>query len=178
MALLKGLRVAVLAADGFERAELREPERALSEAGASVRILGFGRVAEAPIDECRSEEFDALLIPGGKKAVSILRENFHALEFLKQMQLAGKPIGMIGEGVELAVHAHIIEGRVVAAAAALGEEIEKSGGRWVDTQVMVNGNWVSARRPADLPEFNREFISLICRLAALEPIEDLKKEVA
>jgi protease I len=100
---LKGLRVAILATDGFEQAELAEPRKALDQAGAQTRVVSpkAERIRgwkskewgdDAPLDQAKPEDFDALLLPGGVMNPDSLRMQPKAVAFAKAFFDAGKPV--------------------------------------------------------------------------------------
>src|SRR4030095_8686886 len=95
---LKGLKVAILVEDGFERVELVDPRRALDEAGAVTHIVsprnkevrswvstnwGEEFPVDAPLDKARPEDYDALLLPGGVINPDKLRMQTKAGGFVK-----------------------------------------------------------------------------------------------
>src|SRR5690349_22467510 len=77
---LSGLKVAILATDGFEQSELIEPRKALDEAGATTKVIspsegkirgwkakdwGDTVAVDTSLDKARADDFDALVLPGG-----------------------------------------------------------------------------------------------------------------
>src|ERR687885_108886 len=110
---LKGRRVAVLAADGFEKVELTVPVKALKAAKAEVEIVSLreGRIRGVNVHEPASRvsvditvydadaaDYDALLIPGGLINPDLLRQSFEAREFVRQFDAMNKPIASICHG--------------------------------------------------------------------------------
>src|SRR6476660_6093947 len=107
---LSGLKVALLALDGFEQVELTEPRKALQQAGADTRIVsakpgqiqGFNHDKPADkfdvdmtLDQAHPEDFDAVLLPGGVMNADMLRASATAQRFVKAMQKSGKPFAII-----------------------------------------------------------------------------------
>lgn len=85
---LKGLRVAILATDGFEQVELVEPRKALQEAGAKTTVIApkSGKIqgmkhhekadqveVDMTLDKAKAADFDAMLLPGGALNADALR---------------------------------------------------------------------------------------------------------
>jgi protease I len=179
MSELNGLRVAVLATDGFEDSELTEPVKALREAGAQVTILSpkpgeiqgvrhdIDKTIKIKVDRtikgARAEEFDAVHLPGGALNADAMRMVPEVQAFLRAMQDAGKPLSVICHGPWELVSAGLVRGRTLTSYHTLQDDIRNAGGRWVDRDVVEDGNWVSSRQPSDLPAFNRAMISLFSR---------------
>lgn len=175
---LQGLKVAALVADYFEQVELTEPMKALQKAGAEVSIVSphGGKVqavnhikpaekfdVDVPLDQADAGQFDALLLPGGALNPDALRTIDQALSFVKGFDQAGKPIAVICHGPWTLVSANLVKGRTITSWPSLKDDIINAGGKWVDREVVVDGNWVSSRQPADIPAFNREMINLFAR---------------
>jgi protease I len=173
---LGGLRVAILATDGFEQVEMTEPRKALQDAGAETRLLsvrggevqGFNH--DKPADKFQVDEvleqadpgaYDAVLLPGGVMNGDQIRTSQSARAFVQAMQRDGKPVAVICHGPWLLVSAGLVKGRRMTSWPSLQDDIRNAGGEWVDQEVVRDGNWVSSRKPADLPAFNREMLSLM-----------------
>jgi protease I len=126
--VLKGKKVAILAADMFERVELEEPRQALEDAGAETEIVsihdgeikGFDHFDPAntvrvdrTIEEVSPEEFDALLIPGGVGNPDQLRGEENVVSFVREFHAAGKPMAVICHGPWVLVESGVVRGRRV-----------------------------------------------------------------
>jgi protease I len=175
---LDGITVAILVSDLYEQAELEEPKRALEAAGAKALVvsdhgprvhgmrherMGDSVKVDVALDEARPEDYDALVLPGGTFNADALRMVESAQRFVRAMQDANKPIGVICHGPWLLVSAGLVPGRTLTSWPSLQDDIRHAGGTWVDREVMVDANWVSSRKPADLPAFNRELVAAIAR---------------
>lgn len=183
MTELSNLRVAVLATDGFEEAELTEPVRALKEAGATVEILSTkqGQIqafrhhdksimvdVDRQLDDARPEEYDAVLLPGGALNGDTLRIEPKVQSFLRQIQQAGKPIAAICHAPWELVSANLVKGRTLTSYYTIQDDIRNAGGNWVDREVVVDNNWVTSRQPDDIPAFNREMLKLFSQKKTLQ----------
>lgn len=172
---LEQMRVAILATDGFEEAELEKPSKALEEAGAkviviapkSVKIQGFVQDQKADkidvdqtLDRADPNEFDAVLLPGGALNADALRVEKRAQDFIRRIDQAKKPIAVICHGPWLLVSATLVKGRTTTSYHTIQDDIGNAGGAWKDKEVIRDRNWVSSRQPSDIPAFNREMISL------------------
>lgn len=175
MTSLTGMRVAVLATDGFEEAELTEPVKALKEAGAKVSVIapkegdiqGFKHDTKSrtvkvdrAIADVGPDEFDAVELPGGALNADSLRVDPAVQKFLKAMDSAGKPIAVICHGSWSLISAGLVNGRKLTSYHTIQDDVKNAGGTWVDQEVVVDRNWVSSRMPSDIPAFNREMIKL------------------
>lgn len=173
---LKGIRVAILATDGFEQSELTEPKKALDEAGVLTSVIspkpgeiqGFKHDTKADkvkvdltLDKANPDEFDAVLLPGGALNADFLRVVPQAQEFVRKIDRAGKPLAVICHGPWLLVSAGLANGRKITSYHTIQDDLRNAGAEWVDKEVIRDRNWVSSRQPGDIPAFNREFISLL-----------------
>lgn len=178
---LNGYKVAVLAVDGFEQAELVEPKRALSEAGATVHVIsekagkiqGFKHVdkgdtvaVDATLDNARPDDYDAVVLPGGVVNGDAIRLLPQAQAFIKAADNAKKPIAVICHGGWLPVSAGIVKGRTLTSWPSLQDDIRNAGGTWVDQEVVEDGNLISSRKPDDLPAFNKALIAQLSKRKA------------
>jgi protease I len=172
---LEGMRVAILATDDFEQAELIEPRKALEEAGASTTVVSpkpgkikamkhdeiVGEVeVDMTLNDANPEEFDAVLLPGGALNADFLRVVNAAQEFVRYMDDSGRPIAVICHGPWLLVSAGLVDGRTLTSYHTIQDDIRNAGGQWMDKEVVRDQNWVSSRQPSDIPAFNREMINL------------------
>lgn len=177
---LNGKKVAILVADGFEQVELTEPQRALEEAGAETMIVSpaQGKVKgwnhtewgdELPVDlalgEAEAQDFDALLLPGGVLNPDKLRRNPKALQFVRAFFDAGKPVAAICHGPWTLIDAGVAQGRQMTSYETIQMDLKNAGVRWVDREVVVDGNLVTSRKPDDIPAFNQAMIEVFARQA-------------
>jgi protease I len=175
MADLSNLRVAVLITDGFEEAELLEPVRELKNAGATVKILAPSMEAvqgfrhhekgatvqpDGVIDEISVDAYDAVLLPGGALNADELRTHEKVKTFLKEFQTYDKPIAAICHAPWELISAGIVEGRTLTSYYTIQDDIVNAGGKWLDQEVVIDGNWVTSRQPSDIPAFNHEMLTL------------------
>jgi protease I len=172
---LQGKKVAILAADMFERVELEAPRKALEDAGAKVEVVsihdgeikGFDHFDPAntvkvdkTVEEVSPDDYDALMIPGGVGNPDQLRGDENAVEFVREFYESGKPLAVICHGPWVLVEAGVVRGKRVTSWPTLQTDIRNAGGEWVDEEVVVDGNLVTSRKPDDIPAFNREMLRL------------------
>ena len=170
---LKGKKVAILVADGFEQVELTEPQKALEQAGATTQIVSpvKGKVkgwnhtdwgqelkVDLPLEQAKAESFDALLLPGGVMNPDKLRRNPDALRFVKGFFDAGKPVAAICHGPWTLIDAGVVKGRQMTSYGSIQTDLKNAGAHWSDREVVVDDNLVTSRKPDDIPAFNKAMI--------------------
>jgi len=176
VASLRHLTIAVLVTDGFEQAELLEPKQALEAAGAVVHIVsdqsesvqGFRHTEKGvrvSVDQALStalpENYSAVLLPGGVVNGDALRMSPQARGFIQSINKVNKPIASICHGGWLLISAGIAKGRTVTSWPSLQDDFRNAGSTWLDKDVVRDRNFVSSRKPDDIPAFNQAFISLL-----------------
>ena len=169
------MKVAILAADGFEQSELMDPRKALDAAGAETVVISpvKGKIrgwkgknwadevsVDLDLDRASVEDFDALLLPGGLLNPDTLRMNQKAIDFVKGFLKAHKPIGAICHGPWLLINAEGVKGKKVTSYASIKIDLINAGAKWVDQEVVIDGNLVTSRNPHDIPAFNKAIIEL------------------
>jgi len=179
---LDGLTVAILVSDLFEQVELTEPQHALEAAGARTVLIsnkgplvygmhhdqrGDAFRVDVELQRARPEDYDALLLPGGTFNADSLRMVEGAQRFVQAFEAARKPIGVICHGPWLLVSAGLVPGRTLTSWPSLQDDIRNAGGTWVNREVVVDTNWISSRKPDDLPSFKRELIGALARAPEL-----------
>src|SRR5690349_19071886 len=95
---------------------------------------GHNFALNAAFAEVRPEQYDALVLPGGR-APEYLRLNEDVLRLVRHFAEAGKPIAAICHGAQLLTAAGVLEGRRCTAYPAVGPEVKRAGGKWVDVPV-------------------------------------------
>lgn len=175
---LRGKKVAILVADGFEQIELTEPQKALEKAGAETRIVSpaEGKVkgwqhtewgdelpVDVPLKEAKAEEFDALLLPGGVMNPDHLRRKPEALKFVKAFFEAGKPVAAICHGPWTLIDAGVARGRKMTSYETIQSDLKNAGVDWVDQEVVVDANLVTSRKPDDIPAFNKAMVEVFAK---------------
>lgn len=158
--LLKGKKVAILVAKGFEQVELTEPKRALEEAGAEIAIVspepdkvkgwdetdwGSEFEVDVPLDRARPGDYDALVLPGGVMNPDKLRMNSKAVSFVQDFFREGKPVAAICHGPWMLIEANVAQGRKVTSYPSIRTDLENAGAEWVDQSVVVDEGLVTSR---------------------------------
>ena len=172
---LEGMKVAILVENGFEEVELHEPRAALDAAGAVTQIVSpvEGKVRgwkhtewgdDLPVDvaleHAHPDEFDALLLPGGVMNPDRLRMNPKAVDFVRAIWDAGKPIAAICHAPWMLIEAGIAEGKRLTSWPSLMKDLSNAGASWLNQMAVRDGQLVTSRKPDDIPQFNLAMLEL------------------
>jgi protease I len=187
MADLSKARVLMLAADGFETVELFEPKKALEAAGATVTLASIKTdpiqgmeqdlnkaemvTPDLTLDEVDTDDYDALVLPGGTCNPDKLRQEDRAVEIVAEFMEDDKIVAAICHGPWLLAEADVIDGRRLTSYPSIRTDLENAGGDVVDEEVVVDGNLITSRKPDDIPAFNRAIIAALVEELADEPAE-------
>jgi protease I len=184
MRVLHGRRIAVLAADGFEKVELTIPVDALRLAGASVDIISLrhGRIrgvnlhepasrvhVTKTVDEADPNDYDGLLVPGGFINPDLLRQSAAARAFVRAFDSSRKPIASLCHGPWVLASADLLRGRTLTAWPGIRDDVVNAGATWLDQGVVWDHNLVTSRGPQDLVPFVKAIVSLF---AGREPLPE------
>ena len=175
---LKGKRAAIIAADEFEDLELFYPLYRLQEEGVKTVVIGLTRepikgkkgysiAPDASVDEVSAENFDFLIVPGGKSPEK-LRLNYKILRFVKDFDGQGKPVAAICHAGQVLASSGIVKNRTLTCVTGIRDDMINAGAHYVDQAVVVDGNLVSSRIPSDLPEFARAMIEVFRKPQVLQ----------
>jgi protease I len=172
---LEGVKIAILATDGFEQAELTEPRRALQEAGADTEVVApkAGRIrgwkskewgdevgVDSTLEDADPKDYDALVLPGGVMNPDHLRMEPQAVAFVKAFFDADKPVAAICHGPWTLIDAGGVKGKKMTSWPSLKTDLSNAGAKWVDEQVVADGELVTSRKPDDIPAFNKKMIEM------------------
>ncbi|HLD83855.1 MAG TPA: type 1 glutamine amidotransferase domain-containing protein [archaeon] len=161
-------KVLIFAAEGFEDNELLYPYYRLQEAGCDVKVVGLGESecrgkhgvpvkCDGKIEDFNADDFDVVIIPGGW-APDKLRRSKAALDFVRRMDAEKKLIASICHGPHVLVSADILKGRKLTCVSAIKDDVVNAGGIYSDEPVVIDGNLITSRTPADLPAFCLEIV--------------------
>jgi protease I len=164
--MARQIKVACIVGADFEDSEFRVPYDRLRKEGFEVVIIGAQKGkelagkkgkerirAEAGIDEVDPSQFDMLFIPGGYSP-DHLRADPRFVEFVKAFDHAGKPIAAICHGPQLLMTARLVKGRTLTAWQTVQDDLELAGANVRDEPVVIDRNWITSRKPDDLPRFS------------------------
>jgi len=180
MPAISDARILIIATDGFEDSELLEPRKRLLAAGADVTLAspaeeqikgehGALLTPDRKIADVAERDFDALLIPGGVRNPDKLRVIDEAVDLVRDFSDAGKPIAAICHGPWLLVEADVVDGVRVTSWPSVRTDLRNAGADVVDEEVVIDGNIVTSRKPADIPAFTGAFIDLVETVEAEQP---------
>lgn len=158
-------KVAILVENHFEDSEFQIPYTALKAAGAEVTVLGSrmnekyaGKQGKASIEpdgtttEARADDFDAVVIPGGM-APDVMRTNMKTVRFVQDAMEQDKMVAAVCHGPQVLIEGDLLKGRRATGFRAIRKDMQNAGTDFVDEPLVVDGNLITSRRPADVPIF-------------------------
>jgi protease I len=167
------MKIACLLGQGFEDSEFRVPYDRLIKEGYLVEVIGSkvgeelkgykGKEkvkTEKAIESVHAEDYDALLIPGGQSP-DHLRVDPRFVEFIKSFETAGKLIAAVCHGPQLLAAAHLVKGRTLTAWSTIQDDLKQMGANVLDQEVVRDRNWITSRKPDDLPAFSAAIIEAL-----------------
>jgi len=175
---LDGKKIAILATDGFEQVELTEPKKNLEKAGAEVTVLSVAKTpkeikgwdmtdwgkkvkVDALVAEADPAEFDALVLPGGQINPDKLRMDKDAVSFVKRFVQTGKTVAAICHGPWMLVEADVVRGKTVTSWPSIRTDLKNAGANVVDQEVAQDGQFITSRKPDDIPAFSEKIIEAV-----------------
>jgi protease I len=183
-------KILLLAGDYVEDYEMMVPFQALSMVGHTVHAVCPGKKAgeqvrtaihdfegdqtysekrghnfslNATFDQVKPEEYDALVIPGGR-APEYLRLNARLLEIVRHFAKANKPIAAICHAAQILTAAGVVEGKKCSCYPAVGPDVTRAGGTFVDvamTEAVVDGNLVTGPAWPAHPAWLAKFLTVL-----------------
>lgn len=161
-------KVAVLVEDNYQVLEVWYPYLRLREEGIETILVGTGRKAYKSkegypaqeglsIKKAKTEDFDAVVIPGGY-APDILRRHKEVNNFVRDMYNKGKFVAAICHGGWVLVSAGILRDKKVTGFYAIKDDLMNAGAEFMDKEVVVDDNLITSRNPDDLPAFCSQLI--------------------
>jgi protease I len=155
----------------YEDLELWYPKIRLEEEGARTVVAGTGEktyqgkrgyplTVDANVDELSSASFHGLVIPGGY-APDIMRRSKKLLQLTREIFEADKPVAFICHAGWVPISAGIVRGKRGTSVGAIKDDLVNAGMLWEDSPVVVDGNLISSRTPADLPQFMKALIKAL-----------------
>jgi protease I len=175
---LKGKKIAILATDGFEQSELMEPRKALEAAGATTVVIapksgeirgwkskdwGESVKVDKTLENANPNEYDALVLPGGVMNPDHLRMDAAAVNFARQFVATGKTVAAICHGPWTLIEAGAVAGKTVTSWPSIKTDLKNAGANWVDQEVATDGQFITSRKPDDIPAFSRAIIDAVSR---------------
>ena len=171
---LEGKRAAVAVGPLYEEIEALYPLYRLREAGATVQIIGAEANATLPgkrgdeitteraAGDLSADDLDILVIAGGY-GPDKLRLDDGLRSLVRELDEQRKPIAFICHAGWVLASAGIVAGRRVTGNPAIEDDLRNAGAEWQDAEVVVDGHFISSRKPDDLPAFMRSTIEVAAR---------------
>lgn len=181
---LEGKKIAILATDGFEQVELTEPKKNLEAEGAKVTVLSikpgegghagvikgwdktdWGKTVKVDglVYDASVEQFDALVLPGGQINPDKLRMDKDAVAFVKEFAESGKTVAAICHGSWTLIEAGVVKGKTMTSWPSVHTDLINAGAKWVDKEVVVDGNLITSRKPADISAFSKAIVESVSK---------------
>ena len=165
-------KIAILATDGFEDAELLYPKIRLKEAGVDTEIIslhrreikgkhGYPLKPDKLVREARVDDYDGVIIPGGTKNPDYLRREKDVLDFVAKINDQNKLVGAICHAGWVLISAKIIKDRKATSYFAIKDDMVNAGANFEDKPVVVDDNLITSRKPDDLPDFMKEVLKFL-----------------
>ena len=176
MADLSNAHVLIIATDGFEQDELFKPRQALLDAGVKVTLAsdktdpiqgmqhdkkGETITPDLLLDDVDTEDYTALLLPGGVANPDTLRMNDRAVEIVEEFADDEKLIAAICHAPWLLIEADVVDGRRMTSWPSLRTDLANAGADVVDEAVVVDGPFITSRKPDDIPAFNAAILEAL-----------------
>lgn len=165
----KTVRIAILIEDNYQDLEVWYPLLRLREEGFEVVTVepngrkdykgknGYPIEVDQSIGQVRAKDFDGVVIPGGW-APDKLRLSKKVLDFVRELFEQGKVVASICHGGWVLASAGICKGKTLTSYIAIKDDLVNAGAKFVDKEVVQDGNLITSRRPSDLPAFCKAMI--------------------
>jgi protease I len=168
---LQNKKIAILTENTYEDLELWYPLLRFKEAGAAVSVIGPQRgsyeskhgypvKADLAADEVKATDFDAFIIPGGY-APDHMRRCAPMIDLIRTANQEGIIVAAICHAGWVLASADALHGKEVTGFYSIKDDLQNAGGKFVDREVVRDGNIITSRTPVDLPAFCREIISAL-----------------
>lgn len=158
--------------DIYEDLELWYPKLRLVEAGASVTVAGpeanatyrgkhgYPCRSDAKINDMHAADFSGLVVPGGFMPDK-LRRDPHVLGLVRDFASAGKLVAAICHGGWIPISAGVYKSVKVTGSPGIRDDLVNAGAIWEDSPVVIDRNFVSSRKPDDLPDFCQGILKIL-----------------
>ena len=175
----------LVAPEGVERVELLEPWDAVVDSGHQAALLSTSegevqtfdhldkserRAVDHVVSSASTEDYDALVLPGGVANPDLLRGDEEAVAFVRDFVASGKPVAAICHAPWMLAEADCIKGRRVTSWPSLRTDLVNAGATWVDERLVIDGNLITSRKPDDLPAFVSALLEAVNHGADSAPV--------
>ena len=170
---LDNKKIAILATNGFEQAELEVPRDKLKAAGALVHVVSieageikgwdkkdWGRSVKVDrtLSDVSADDYDAVVLPGGQINPDLLRVEPKALAFIKDIFNQKKVVAAVCHAPWLLIETGIAKGRKMTSYKSIKTDVANAGAKWEDSEVVVDNGVITSRNPGDLEAFSAKII--------------------
>ncbi|ERL55750.1 type 1 glutamine amidotransferase domain-containing protein [Psychrobacter aquaticus] len=162
--------IAFLLHNNFEQAEYEDVNNQLKDKGYKTILITTNKEKEVQamkqdVDkgdtftadifatEAKSNDYDALVLPGGTVNADTIRDNEQAHSLVKAIYEAGKPLAAICHAPWILINAGIAKGKTLTAYNSLQTDLENAGATFINKTVQVDGNLITSRNPDDIKNF-------------------------
>lgn len=165
---ISGKKIAIIATNGFEQAELETPRDKLRAAGATVDVVSLkpGQIkgwdhtdwghpvpVDKTIEEIGADQYDAVVLPGGQINPDLLRVEPKVLQLIKDFWNQDKIVAAVCHAPWLLIETGIAKGKRITSYHSIKTDVINAGGKWEDSPVVVDQGLVTSRNPGDLDAF-------------------------
>ncbi len=169
---LQGKRAAVLVEQQYQEMEVWYPVYRLREAGCKVTLvgpeagqsypskLGYPAKSDKAAKDVSAKDFDLLVIPGGF-APDYLRRHESVLRLVSDMAEQGKIVAAVCHGPWVLCSTQALKGKKATCFSAIKDDVSNAGARYVDEEVVRDGNLITSRKPDDLPAFMQTIVQAV-----------------
>lgn len=159
----------IITGEGFQDAELFNPKSALEDAGYNVIIASIktGDIkaynsnkkisVDKLVSEIKAKDYDILILPGGK-APDNLRKDDNIISFINDFYKSGKKIAAICHGPQILISANVVKNKKMTCFSDMKEELINAGAKYIDKELVIDGQFITSRNPNDLEIFCKEIV--------------------
>ncbi|HLH98074.1 MAG TPA: type 1 glutamine amidotransferase domain-containing protein [Xanthobacteraceae bacterium] len=173
---LSGTKVAILATNGFEQAELEVPRDRLKAAGVKVDVIAprdgqikgwdmtdWGRpvAVDRTLEQAKADDYDAIVLPGGQINPDLLRIEPRAIALIRAFLGQNKPIAAVCHAPWLLIEAGVVKGRKATSYKSIKSDMINAGAKWEDSEVVFDRGVITSRNPDDLEAFSSKIIEVL-----------------
>jgi protease I len=169
---LTGKKVVMFVDQQYQEMEVWYPYYRLIEEGCEVVVAaaeagksypsktGYPCVSDKSYDQVDPAEYDGVIAPGGF-APDFIRRHPKSSAIMAAINTQGGLVAAICHGLWCCCSANVLRGRRCTSFFAIKDDVVNAGGLWQDSEVVVDGNLVSSRKPSDLPAFMKACIEVL-----------------
>lgn len=178
------MKIAVLLANGFEEIEALTVVDYLKRLDIEVDMVSIEEDLEVKgaheievkanllVEDLDFKDYKGVVIPGGLPGATNLRDDEKVIEIVKEADKEEKLVAAICAGPIVLEKAGIIKGRKVTSYPGFEEEL--NSGEYVEDNVVLDGNLLTARGPAIAVEFTLEIAEY---LLGKDKRKELEKDI-